>query len=187
MFRVLHIHRTCSRCTRHSRARTCRSPSRGPLFVHLDTADRACCAPREALCAGKQVYRRDYCGTNVTCTVYGVLKLTGRHLKLMCPLLTCRCPGVSQKRDGCGTAPYVTCRFAYYVYETDIVLAAWIYVLLLFAFMQVAVLGLQTSFGPAFFLPQRVRYSIQSDPRLTQLLGVDLSDGFLCVGSSLIH
>ncbi len=56
-------------------------------------------------------------------------------MKLMCPLLTCRCPGVSQKRDGCGTAPYVTCRFAYYVYETDIVLAAWIYVLLLFAFM----------------------------------------------------
>jgi hypothetical protein len=53
--------------------------------------------------------------------------------------------------------------------------------------MQVAVLGLQTSFGPAFFLPQRVRCSIQSDPRLTQLLGIDWSDRILHVDSSLIH
>ncbi len=68
-----------------------------------------------------------------------------------------------------------------------VVLVAWIYVLLLVAFMQVAVLGLQTSLGPAFFLPQRVRYSIQSDPQLTRLLSIDLSDDFLHVASSLIH
>jgi len=54
--------------------------------------------------------------------------------------------------------------------------------------MQVAVLGLQTSFGPAFFLPQRVRlFDTISDPRLTQLLGIDLSDRNLHVGSLLIH
>jgi hypothetical protein len=46
----------------------------------------------------------------------------------------------------------------------DIVLVAWVYLLLLIACTQVAVLGLQASFGPAFFLPQRVRYSIQPDP-----------------------
>lgn len=50
--------------------------------------------------------------------------------------------------------------------------------------MQVVVLGLQTSFGPAFFLPQRVRCSIQSDPQLTQL---HMSDHILLVDSSLIH
>jgi hypothetical protein len=54
----------------------------------------------------------------------------------------------------------------------------------LVACMQVAVLGLQTSFGPAFFLPQRVCCSIQSYPRLTQL---QLSDRILHLGSSLIH
>ena len=53
--------------------------------------------------------------------------------------------------------------------------------------MQVAVLALQTSFGPAFFLPQRVRLSMQSDPRSTQLLGIDLSDRVLLVRSWLIH
>jgi hypothetical protein len=51
-------------------------------------------------------------------------------------------------------------------YETDVVLVAWVYVLLLIACIQVAVLGLQTSFGPAFFLPQRVRlFNTISDPR----------------------
>ena len=49
-----------------------------------------------------------------------------------------------------------------HVYETDVVFVAWVYVLLLIACMQVAVLVLQTSFGPAFFLPQRVCCSIQS-------------------------
>ena len=38
---------------------------------------------------------------------------------------------------------------------------AWVYLLSLFACVQAAVLGLQTSFGPAFFLPRRVRYPIQ--------------------------
>ena len=57
-------------------------------------------------------------------------------------------------------------------------LVAWVYVLMLIAAVQVAVLGLQASFGPAFFLPQRVRCSIQSDP--------DLLMGFLRVGSSRI-
>jgi hypothetical protein len=41
---------------------------------------------------------------------------------------------------------------------------AWVYVLSLFACAQAAVLGLQSSFGPAFFLPQRVRSVIQCDP-----------------------
>jgi hypothetical protein len=80
--RVLHIHRTCPRCTRHSRTRTCGGTSCGPLLVHLGTADRARCTPREALCAGKKVYRRDYRRTNVTCTVYGILRSTRQHLKL---------------------------------------------------------------------------------------------------------
>lgn len=65
---------------------------------------------------------------------------------------------------------------------TDIVLPAWVYLLLLIACTQVAILGLQSSFGPAFFLPQRVRYSIQSDLQLTHLF-----DGFLRVVSSRIH
>jgi hypothetical protein len=69
-----------------------------------------------------------------------------------------RCPRVPQKCDGCGTALYVLCRFALYADSTNIGLVAWVYVLLLIACVQVAVLGLQTSFGPAFFLPQRVRY-----------------------------
>ena len=86
--RVLHIHRTNPRCTRHSRTRTCGGTSCGTLLVHLGTADRARCTPWEALCAWKKVYRRDYHRTNVTCTMYGILKLTRRYLKLMRPLPT---------------------------------------------------------------------------------------------------
>ena len=118
--RVLHIHRTCPRCTRHSRTRTCGGTSCGPILVHLGTADRACGTPWKALFIGKILYCGDYRRTNVTCTVYGILRSTRRYLRLT--RLLPRCFGVSQKRDGRRTAPYVTCRFPPLVYETDVVL-----------------------------------------------------------------
>ena len=40
----------------------------------------------------------------------------------------------------------------------DSVRIAWVYALSLFACAQAALLGLQDSIGPAFFLPQRVRF-----------------------------
>lgn len=60
----------------------------------------------------------------------------------------------------------------------DILLVAWVYLLLLIACTQVAVLGLQASLGPAFFLPQRVRYPIQPDFRLAHLLMALVARGF---------
>jgi len=101
--RVLRILCTRPRRTRHGRARTWSSPSRHPLFVYLGTADCACCAPWEALRAGKN------CGTNVAGNVYAssfrraISKLS--HMKY-------RSPWMSQERNGRGATPYVTCRFA---------------------------------------------------------------------------
>ena len=60
----------------------------------------------------------------------------------------------------------------------DILLVAWVYLLVLIACTQVAVLGLQASLGPAFFLPQRVRYPIQPDFRLAHLLMALVARGF---------
>ena len=81
--RVLRIHRSHPCCTRHSCARICGGHSRRPLFVALGTADRACCAPWKAMCAGKELYRRNYRGTNVACAVYdGHPRLIGRSLTL---------------------------------------------------------------------------------------------------------
>lgn len=65
MCRVLRILCTRPRRTRHGCARTWSSPSRHPIFVYLGTADHACCAPWEALRAGKKIHRWDDCGTNV--------------------------------------------------------------------------------------------------------------------------
>ena len=74
---------------------------------------------------------------------------------------------MSQERDGRGATPYVTCRFALRLSRLSLTYlwVAWVYVLSLFACVQAAVLGLQTSFGPAFFLPQRVRHPMQPYPR----------------------
>jgi hypothetical protein len=84
--------------------------------------------------------------------------------------LTCRSPRMSEKRDGRGTTPYVTCQFPSRSWLTLSV--AWIYLLSIFAGGQAAVLGLQTSFGPGFFLPQRVRHSIRSP--IPYCLSIDL-------------
>jgi hypothetical protein len=162
--RVLRILCTRPRRARHGRARTWSSPSRHPLFVYLGTADHACCAPWEALRAGKKIHHWDDCETNVVGNVYAssfslaTSKLS--HLK-------CRSPWMSQERDGRGATPYVTCRFALRLSRLSLTYlwVAWVYVLSLFACVQAAVLGLQTSFGPAFFLPQRVRHPMQPYPR----------------------
>ena len=46
-------------------------------------------ARRGRPCAlGRKVHRRDYHRTNVTCTVYDILRTTRRHLKLTRPLPT---------------------------------------------------------------------------------------------------
>lgn len=59
----------------------------------------------------------------------------------------------------------------------------WVYVLLLIACVQVAVLGLQTSFGPAFFLPQRLADSQGYDyhPPLPDTEGGPLGDCAICM------
>ncbi|KAF8473732.1 hypothetical protein DFH94DRAFT_764142 [Russula ochroleuca] len=59
----------------------------------------------------------------------------------------------------------------------------WVYVLLLIACTQVAVLGLQTSFGPAFFLPQRLADSQGYDyhPPLPDTEGGPLGDCAICM------
>jgi len=59
----------------------------------------------------------------------------------------------------------------------------WVYALLLVACMQVAVLGLQTSFGPAFFLPQRLADSQGYDyhPPLSDTESGPLGDCAICM------
>jgi hypothetical protein len=70
MSRVLHIHRTRPRRTRHGRARTWGCLSRLAVRIHLGTTDHACCAPWKALRVGKKLYHRDDCGKNVAGHVY---------------------------------------------------------------------------------------------------------------------
>jgi len=60
---------------------------------------------------------------------------------------------------------------------------SWVYVLSLFACAQAAVLGMQTSFGPAFFLPQRLADSQGYDyhPPLPDTEGGPLGDCAICM------
>ncbi|KAH9986100.1 hypothetical protein BJV74DRAFT_545675 [Russula compacta] len=59
----------------------------------------------------------------------------------------------------------------------------WVYLLSLFACVQAAVLGLQTSFGPAFFLPRRLADSQGYDyhPPLPDTEGGPLGDCAICM------
>jgi len=61
----------------------------------------------------------------------------------------------------------------------------WVYALSLFACVQAAVLGLQSSFGPAFFLPQRLADSQGYDyhPPLPDTEGGPLGDCAICMES----
>jgi hypothetical protein len=85
-----------------------------------------------------------------------------------------------EKRVGRGTTAYVVTRDVHTVIA-NWVRIAWVYALSLFACAQAALLGLQTSLGPAFFLPQRVRlpfslYLFSHDPSLMSPWHTQLAD-----------
>ncbi|KAI9509785.1 hypothetical protein F5148DRAFT_1275103 [Russula earlei] len=65
----------------------------------------------------------------------------------------------------------------------DVEQRPWVYVLSLFSCVQAAVLGLQTTFGPAFFLPQRLADSQGYDyhPPLPDMEGGPLGDCAICM------
>jgi transmembrane E3 ubiquitin-protein ligase len=102
---------------------------------------------------------------------YVIGTTVGRMLIALCTHLHCtgsasltnatracgqRFPGMPEKCDGRGTARYVVPISP--LVPTDSISTAWVYVLCAFVCVQATVLGLQASFGPAFFLPSRVRY-----------------------------
>ena len=118
--RVLRILCTRPRGTRHGRARTWSSSSRHALFVYLGTADRACCASREALRAGKKIRHWDDRGTNVAGDVYAS---TSSRATSKLSHLKCRSPWMSPERDGRGATPYVTCQLALRLSRSSLMLS----------------------------------------------------------------
>jgi hypothetical protein len=157
MSRVLRIHRTRPCRTCHGRARTRGCLPGCALCIHLGTADYACCASWKALRVGKEVYHWDDCGANVAGNVYVLSfgRATFEPNRTSSPSDLLGCP-----KNVMDAEPRRTSRAYLFTWPRLTPSPAWVYLLSLFACAQAALLGLQTSFGPAFFLPRRVRHSI---------------------------